>query len=123
MKIHDIEFTDHEAQEFASYMTKSRIKKRIWPQFHKAIAVEWLYQKHNQKKIGMQPFEMDIIAHQRISESKIKRLARDLKHIEGLLKDSKCDDFLGADLRACLQRARIIKMRQIEKIKGSNDIY
>lgn len=63
MKIHNIDFTDQEAQEFASYITKSRIEKRIWPQFHKAIAVEWLYQKHNQKKVGMQSFEMDIIAH------------------------------------------------------------
>ena len=123
MKIHDIEFTDHEAQEFASYMTKSRIEKRIWPQFHKAIAVEWLYQKHNQKKMGMQPFISDIVGRQIITDRKIRQLERDLRHIEGLLKDSHCDDFLGMDFRACMQRARMIKMRQIEKFKGSNDIY
>ena len=123
MKIHDIKFSDQDGEEFNSFFTKSRIEKRIWPQFHKAIAVEWLYQKHNQKKTGMQPFISDIVDRQIINDRKIRQLERDLRHIEGLLKDAKGEDFLGMDFRACMQRARMIKMRQIEKIKGSNDIY
>ena len=123
MKIHNIECTDKEAQEFASYMTAQRIEKRIWPQFHKAIAVEWLYQKREGGKMGMTPFITEIIGRQLEVQRKIKQLERDLRHIEGLLKDSKCEDFLGVDLRACLQRARMLKMRQIDKIKESNEIY